>query len=88
LVHGALHLRLSERARWHTEVTVHDTLKTKEHLPLVRESGCRALWLGVEGLTATLIEKGQSAGKSAEAFGALREAGICLMPMMMFLRDS
>ena len=55
----------------------------KEHLPLIRESGCRALWLGVEDLTATLVKKGQSADKTTEAFRALRDAGICPMPMMM-----
>jgi hypothetical protein len=76
-------VRLSERARWYTEVTVHDTLKMQHHLPLVRESGCRALWLGVEDLTATLVKKGQSPDKTTEAFRALREAGICPMPMMM-----
>jgi hypothetical protein len=74
---------LSRRARWHTEVTVHDTLQMKEHLPLICQSGCRALWLGVEDLTATLVKKGQSADKTTEAFRALRDAGICPMPMMM-----
>ena len=76
-------VRLSHRARWYTEVTVHDTLQMKEHLPLVHQSGCRALWLGVEDLTATLVKKGQSADKTTEAFRALRDAGICPMPMMM-----
>jgi len=76
-------IRLRDRARWYTEVTVHDTLQMKEHLPLLRESGCRALWLGVEDLTATLIKKGQSADKTTEAFRALRDSGICPMPMMM-----
>ena len=76
-------ITLRSRARWYTEVTVHDTLQMKDHLPLIRESGCRALWLGVEDLTATLVKKGQSADKTAEAFHALREAGICPMPMMM-----
>jgi radical SAM superfamily enzyme YgiQ (UPF0313 family) len=76
-------VRLSKQVRWYTEVTVHDTLKMKEHLPLIRESGCRALWLGVEDLTATLVKKGQSVDKTTEAFRALREAGICPMPMMM-----
>jgi radical SAM superfamily enzyme YgiQ (UPF0313 family) len=76
-------VRLNKQARWYTEVTVHDTLKMKEHLPLIRESGCRALWLGVEDLTATLVKKGQSADKTTEAFRALRDAGICPMPMMM-----
>jgi radical SAM superfamily enzyme YgiQ (UPF0313 family) len=74
---------LCRRARWHTEVTVHDTLQMKEHLPLVRESGCRALWLGVEDMTATLVNKGQSVDKTTEAFNRLRDAGICPMPMMM-----
>jgi radical SAM superfamily enzyme YgiQ (UPF0313 family) len=74
---------LRRKARWHTEVTVHDTLQMKEHLPLVRESGCRALWLGVEDMTATLVNKGQSVNKTTEAFRGLRDAGICPMPMMM-----
>ena len=76
-------VRLGKWARWYTEVTVHDTLQMKQHLPLVRESGCRALWLGVEDLTATLVKKGQSVDKTTEAFRALRDAGICPMPMMM-----
>ena len=76
-------VRLSKRAHWFTEVTVHDTLQLKEHLPLIRQSGCRALWLGVEDLTATLVKKGQSADKTSEAFRALRSVGIAPMPMMM-----
>jgi radical SAM superfamily enzyme YgiQ (UPF0313 family) len=74
---------LRSRIRWHTEVTVHDTLQLAEHLPLMRESGCRALWLGVEDMTATLVKKGQSVDKTRDAFRLLREAGICPMPMMM-----
>jgi radical SAM superfamily enzyme YgiQ (UPF0313 family) len=74
---------LRKKARWYTEVTVHDTLLMKEHLPLVRESGCRALWLGVEDMTATLVKKGQSVDKTTESFQLLRAAGICPMPMMM-----
>ena len=71
------------KARWYTEVTVHDTLQMKEHLPLVRKAGCRALWLGVEDMTATLVKKGQSVDKTTEAFHLMRNAGICPMPMMM-----
>jgi radical SAM superfamily enzyme YgiQ (UPF0313 family) len=74
---------LRRKVRWYTEVTVHDTLQMKDHLPLVHESGCRALWLGVEDMTATLVNKGQSVDKTTEAFGRLRAAGICPMPMMM-----
>ncbi len=76
-------VRLASKARWYSEVTVHDTLVMKEHLPLIRDAGCRALWLGVEDMTATLVNKGQSVNKTTEAFGLLREAGICPMPMMM-----
>ena len=69
--------------RWATEVTVHDTLQMKDHLPVVRKAGVRALWLGVEDMTATLIKKGQSVEKTIEAFRLLRKLGISPMPMMM-----
>src|SRR5438477_12126315 len=74
---------LRRKARWYTEVTVHDTLQMKEHLPLVNKAGCRALWLGVEDMTATLVNKGQSVNKTTEAFGVILATGICPMPMMM-----
>jgi radical SAM superfamily enzyme YgiQ (UPF0313 family) len=74
---------LRRRIRWHTEVTVHDTLQMQEHLDLIHDSGCRALWLGVEDMTATLVNKGQSVDKTSNAFRMLRHAGICPMPMMM-----
>ena len=74
---------IRKKIRWGTEVTVHDTLQMRDHLRLVRASGVRALWLGVEDMTATLVKKGQSVGKTVEAFGLLRENGICPMPMMM-----
>jgi hypothetical protein len=34
-------------------------------------------------MTAKLVNKGQSVSKTQEAFGRLRDAGICPMPMMM-----
>jgi radical SAM superfamily enzyme YgiQ (UPF0313 family) len=74
---------LRHKVRWATEVTVHDTLQMREHLPLLKKSGCRALWLGVEDMTATLVKKGQSVNKTTEAFQLMRDAGICPMPMMM-----
>jgi len=74
---------LRRNVRWYSEVTVHDTLQMKEHLPLVRKAGCRALWLGVEDMTATLVNKGQTVDKTSEAFRLLRDNGICPMPMMM-----
>jgi len=69
--------------RWGTEVTVHDTLLLKEHLPLANQAGIRWLWLGVEDMTATLVKKGQSVDRTASAFQLLRSNGICPMPMMM-----
>lgn len=69
--------------RWGTEVTVHDTLQLREHVPAVRAAGVRALWLGVEDMTATLVKKGQSVDKTTEAFQLLSRHGICPMPMMM-----
>ncbi|MEE9211636.1 MAG: radical SAM protein [Phycisphaeraceae bacterium] len=75
--------RRRQRIRWGTEVTVHDTLQLRDHLPDVRRAGIRALWLGVEDMTATLIKKGQTVGKTVEAFQLLQQQGICPMPMMM-----
>ncbi len=74
---------LRKKVRWGTEVTVHDTLQLHDHLPTVRTAGVRALWLGVEDMTATLVNKGQSVDKTTEAFRLLRQRGICPMPMMM-----
>lgn len=71
------------RIRLSTEVTVHDTLKMAEHLPLAREAGVRALWLGVEDMTGTLVKKGQSVDKTQAAFRLLVDHGIFPMPMMM-----
>ncbi len=71
------------RFRWATEVTVHDTLKLRDHLPLIRKAGVRSLWLGVEDMTATLVKKGQSVDKTSESFRLLRENCIHPMPMMM-----
>lgn len=76
-------VRLRRKARWGTEVTVHDTLQMKEHLHVVRDAGMRAAWLGVEDMTATLIKKGQSVDKTTEAFHLLKEYSIAPMPMMM-----
>jgi radical SAM superfamily enzyme YgiQ (UPF0313 family) len=74
---------LRHRVRWGTEVTVHDTLLLKEHLPRVAKAGCRALWLGVEDMTAAFINKGQTVDKTCESFRLMRNAGISPMPMMM-----
>ena len=71
------------KIRWATEATVHDTLRMKEHLPLLRKAGLWALWLGVEDMTGALVKKGQDVDKTIEAFGLLRDSGIFPIPMMM-----
>ncbi|MCP4593387.1 MAG: radical SAM protein [bacterium] len=76
-------VRIRRKIRWGTEVTIHDTLQMKDHLREVRNAGVRALWLGVEDMTAALIKKGQSVDRTREAFHLLQERGICPMPMMM-----
>lgn len=71
------------KVRWFTEVTVHDTLRLREHLPEFRRAGLFAVWMGVEDLTATLVKKGQDANKTLESFRLLRASGIIPVPMMM-----
>ncbi len=71
------------KIRYGTEATVHDTVRLKEHLPLIRQSGLRALWMGVEDITASLVKKGQSKDKTLESFRLLRDNGILPVPMMM-----
>lgn len=69
--------------RYFTEATVHDTIRMREHLPVIRRSGLTAVWMGVEDLTGTLVKKGQNENKTLEAFRLLRESGIYPVPMMM-----
>jgi radical SAM superfamily enzyme YgiQ (UPF0313 family) len=71
------------KVRWGTEATIHDTLKMRDHLPLVRRAGLWALWLGVEDMSGALVEKGQNADQTAEAFHVLRRSGIFPVPMLM-----
>jgi radical SAM superfamily enzyme YgiQ (UPF0313 family) len=78
---------LRKSVRWATEATVHDTLLLKNDMRTIRSAGVRALWLGVEDMTATLIKKGQSVDKTTEAFHLLRDRGICAMPMLIHHDD-
>jgi hypothetical protein len=71
------------KIRWGTEATVHDTIRLREHLPVIRQSGLTGVWMGVEDLTGTLVKKGQSESKTLDSFRLLRENGIMPVPMMM-----
>jgi len=75
--------RLNKRVRWATEATVHDAYNSMDTFEQARRAGLRALWFGVEDLTATVIKKGQAADKTAEVFRRMNAWGICPMPMMM-----
>jgi len=73
----------TRRIRWGTEATVHDTLQMRDHIGAVRGGGLRAIWIGVEDLTAGFVKKGQSVDKTTEAFQMLIRKNIHPMPMMM-----
>ena len=75
--------RFTKRIRWGTEATVHDTLQMREHMGTVRGGGLRAIWIGVEDLTAAFVKKGQSVDKTTDAFKLLIRHNIHPMPMMM-----
>ena len=74
---------LRKAVRWGTEATVFDTWKNRDLLRLARGAGLRALWIGIEDVTATLIKKGQSVNRTAELFAVLNKRGILPMPMLM-----
>jgi len=71
------------RAILGTEATIHDTLRMKDHLAVVRKAGIVALWLGVEDITASLVNKGQGNEKTLDAFRLLRGHGIFPNPMLI-----
>jgi radical SAM superfamily enzyme YgiQ (UPF0313 family) len=66
-----------------TEATEFDVFKNQDLLPLCREGGLRAIWFGIEDMTAELVKKGQSPEKTKRLFELLNRMGICPMPMMM-----
>ena len=74
---------LRKAVRWGTEATEFDTWKNRDLLRPARRSGLRAVWLGIEDLTSTLIKKGQSVNKTTDLFALMNKIGICPMPMMM-----
>jgi radical SAM superfamily enzyme YgiQ (UPF0313 family) len=66
-----------------TEATEYDVFKNQDLLPLCREGGLRAIWFGIEDMTAELVKKGQSPEKTRQLFEILNRVGICPMSMMM-----
>jgi radical SAM superfamily enzyme YgiQ (UPF0313 family) len=72
-----------DRIFFGTEATEFDVFKNQDLLPLCREGGLRAIWFGLEDMTAELVKKGQSPEKTAKLFQILNNLGIAPMPMMM-----
>lgn len=66
-----------------TEATEFDVYKNQDLLPLCREGGLRAIWFGIEDMTAELVRKGQSPEKTRSLFETMNRIGICPMSMMM-----
>jgi radical SAM superfamily enzyme YgiQ (UPF0313 family) len=79
-VHGR---RFRDAIFFGTEATEFDVFKNQDLLPLCREGGLRAIWFGIEDMTAELVKKGQSPEKTLKLFAILNRMGICPMPMMM-----
>jgi radical SAM superfamily enzyme YgiQ (UPF0313 family) len=75
--------RFRDRIFFGTEGTEYDVFKCQDLLPVCREGGLRAIWFGIEDMTAELVKKGQSPEKTRTLFEVLTRLGICPMPMMM-----
>lgn len=78
---------LSNRISFYTEATVFDVHKHQDLLPLCREAGMKAIWFGIEDMTAELVNKGQSAVKTADLFAVLHQIGIQPMALMIHSDD-
>jgi len=74
---------LSRRVAFATEATQFDVFKNRDLLPLCKSSGLRAIWFGIEDITADLVNKGQNESKTAELFSDMLEIGIEPMVMMI-----
>jgi radical SAM superfamily enzyme YgiQ (UPF0313 family) len=78
---------LGERISFFTEATEFDVYKNRDLLPLCRAGGLAAIWFGIEDITAELVNKGQTAGKTGELFALLHRLGIEPMAMMIHSDD-
>ncbi len=76
---------LGDKIRFYTEATEFDVHKNIDILPLCRKGGLRAIWFGLEDLTAKLVNKGQSVGKTEQLFARMHEIGV--MPMVMLMHN-
>jgi hypothetical protein len=78
---------LGERINFYTEATEFDVHKHRDLLPLCQRAGLRAIWFGIEDITAKLVNKGQTADKTAELFRLLHENNIQPMALTIHSDD-
>lgn len=78
---------MGEVIRFYTEATEFDVHKNLDILPLCRKAGMTAIWFGIEDITAELVNKGQTPGKTTIVYEALRNLGIEPMCMMIHNDD-
>jgi radical SAM superfamily enzyme YgiQ (UPF0313 family) len=78
---------LGEKVSFYTEATEFDVHKNRDLLPLCRKAGLRAIWFGIEDITAKLVNKGQSADKTADLFKLLTTLDIQPMALTIHSDD-
>ncbi len=74
---------LGKQISFYTEATEFDVHANQDILPLCRKAGLQAIWFGIEDITAGLINKGQTPGKTTELFKTMHEVGVHPMVMMI-----
>ena len=74
---------LGRRIRFFTEATEIDVYRNRDLLPLAKAGGLAAIWFGIEDMTASLVNKGQTVARTVEVFDLLRNLGIEPMAMMI-----
>ncbi len=80
---------IGRQIRFGTECTVVDAYKCRDLFPLARHgrAGINGLWMGVEDLSAVLVDKGQGPNITEEVFAAMLANDIAPMVMMMHHDD-
>lgn len=80
---------LGKRLRFGTECTVADAYKLRDLFPIARpnRAGLAGLWMGVEDLSAQLVDKGQGYEITQKLFEEMRRNNINPMVMMMHSED-
>ncbi len=78
---------LRRSVRFFTEATVIDLYKNRDLFPLAKEAGFASVWIGVEDLSAQLVNKGQNPKITKELFAEMIKYRISPMVMMMHSED-